>query len=308
MQESIKMYDIIVIGCGVAGMTAALYARRNGMTVLVIEADTIGGQISKSPKVENFPTIPSIEGMELAEKLFEQITEKGAEFELDTVKEIVKDGKEFTVKTEYSEFKSKAVIIASGVKHRELGLENEEKFIGNGISYCALCDGAFYEGQEVCLIGDANTALQYALLLSNTSSKVRIFTLFDKFFADKALVDAIKSRDNISYVHNHKLIELKGGDELEAIVFEKEDGSKEEVACKGLFVAIGQVPDNQKFANLVELDKVGYIVADESCTTKTEGLFVAGDCRTKSVRQLSTAVGDGAVASTAACNYINKNF
>ena len=303
------MYDIIVVGCGVAGMTAALYARRNGMTVLVIEQETIGGQISNSPKVENFPTIPSSSGMDLAEKLFDQITEKGADFELDTVMSIDKQGDIFKVITEYSEYEAKSVIIANGVKHRNLNLENEEKFIGHGISYCALCDGSFYEGKEVCLIGDANTALQYALLLSNTCTKVHIFTLFDKFFADKVLVDAVKSRDNITYVHNYEAISFNGEDELESITFKvKDTGEIVTVKTCGVFVAIGQVPDNNKFSNLLDLDKMGYIIADESCTTKTEGLFVAGDCRTKSVRQLCTAVGDGATASTAACNYINRKF
>jgi len=303
------MYDIIVVGCGVAGMTAALYARRNGMTVLVIEQETIGGQISKSPKVENFPTIDSISGMDLAEKLFDQITDRGAEFELDTVTKIEKEGDIFKVVTEYNEYEAKSVIIANGVKHRTLGLENEEKFVGHGISYCALCDGSFYEGKEVCLIGDANTALQYALLLSNTSTKVKIFTLFDRFFADKVLVDAIKSRENISYVHNYETISFNGGDELESITFKiKDTGELVTVETTGVFVAIGQVPDNQKFFNLVDIDKLGYIISDETCSTKTEGLYVAGDCRTKAIRQLSTAVGDGAIAATAACNYINRKF
>jgi len=303
------MYDIIVVGCGVAGMTAALYARRNGMTVLVIEQETIGGQISKSPKVENFPTIDSISGMDLAEKLFDQITDRGAEFELDTVTKIEKEGDIFKVVTEYNEYEAKSVIIANGVKHRTLGLENEEKFVGHGISYCALCDGSFYEGKEVCLIGDANTALQYALLLSNTSTKVKIFTLFDRFFADKVLVDAIKSRENISYVHNYETISFNGGDELESITFKiKDTGELVTVETTGVFVAIGQVPDNQKFFNLVDIDKLGYIISDETCSTKTEGLYVAGDCRTKAIRQLSTAVGDGAIAATAARNYINRKF
>ena len=303
------MYDIIVIGCGVAGMTAALYARRNGMSVLVIEQETIGGQISKSPKVENFPTIESISGMDLAEKLFDQITEKGAEFELDTVTKIEKDGDIFKVTTEYNEYEAKSVIIANGVKHRTLGVPNEEKFVGHGISYCALCDGSFFEGKEVCLIGDANTALQYALLLAKTSTKVHIFTLFDRFFADKVLVDAVKSRENITYVHNYETLSFNGDEELESITFKiKDTGEIVTVETTGAFVAIGQVPDNEKFANLVDIDRLGYIVADETCTTKTEGLFVAGDCRTKGVRQLSTAVGDGAIAATGACNYINKKF
>lgn len=299
------MYDLIIIGGGMAGMTAALYALRNEKKVLIIERETIGGQISQSPKVENYPTKKSISGSELADELFEQITDLGVDFELENVLKIEKDNKIFTVKTNYNEYQSKSVIIASGVKHRTLGVINEDKLIGKGVYYCAICDGPFYAGQEVSLIGDANSAMQYALMLAGYCKQVNIYTLFDKFFGEKALEDAIRKSSNISITHNVHAIELKGEDKLETIVFERKDKTKFEVQTNAVFVAIGQIPDNKIYENLVDLDKVGYIVSDETCETKTEGLFVAGDCRTKDVRQVATAVGDGAVSATRACKYLN---
>lgn len=227
----------------------------------------------------------------------------GAEIELEKVEKAEKnaDGT-FTVTTEYGTHLGKTVIIAVGVKHRHFGLPKEEEFIGKGVSFCALCDGAFYSGEEVVLVGDANTALQYALLLSNYCSKVKVMTLFDKFFADAYLVKALREKKNIEVQHEVALTSLLGDKELTGLTFKKKDGTFFDVATRALFVAIGQIPDNKRFANLVTLDKAGYIVADESCRTATDGVFVAGDCRTKAVRQLTTATADGAVAATAACN------
>lgn len=296
--------DIIVIGAGPAGMTACLYALRNGKSVTIIEGNSIGGQIAESPRVENFPTIDSISGSELSDKMFEQITKHGAIFKFGCVESVTKNNGTFTVKTEFDELSSRSVIIATGVQHRKLNLPNEDKLIGHGISYCALCDGAFYSGEDVTLIGDGNTALQYALLLSSYCKSVHIVTLFDKFFGDKTLVDAIKRKENIKVTHNLKLVELVGQEELSALVFEKPDKTRVELSTKGLFVAIGQVPNNSMFAGLVDLSVDGYIVADENARTKTEGLFVAGDCRTKKIRQVATACSDGAIAASHASNYI----
>ncbi len=302
------MVDIIVIGAGAAGMTAALYALRNGKSVLVLEGETLGGQIASSPKVENFPTIPQISGQEFADKLFEQITSKGADFELEKVEGIEKIDGIFNVKTDYGVHQAKSVIIAAGVKHKKFGYANEDELVGKGVSYCAICDGPFYKGEEVALIGDANTALQYALLLSGYCAKVKLFTLFDKFFADGALQEAVLKNEKIEWVKNVSLQEFIADDELKALRFKNmKDNSEFVYNTRGCFVAIGQVPDNKCFANLVDLDAQGYIVADESCTTKTEGLFVAGDCRTKKVRQLTTASADGAIAATSACQYLLKN-
>ena len=299
------MLDLIIIGGGMAGMTACLYSLRNNKTTLILERESVGGQISKSPKVENYPTAKSMSGMDLSSLLFDQILELGAGFEVEDVVGIEKIDNVFHVKTNYNVYQSKAVIIATGAKHRELGLEGEEKFIGKGVFYCAICDGPFFKGQEVSLIGDGNSALQYALMLSEYCSKVNIFTLFNKFFGEKTLIDKVLNKENIKIYHNLKAVELKGQENLEAVVFENKEGQRATFSTKALFVAIGQVPDNKVFKDLVDLNKQGYIIADETCETKTPGLYVAGDCRTKDVRQVATAVGDGAVAATKAYKYLS---
>ena len=298
------MVDIIVIGGGVAGMTSALYALRQNKSVTLIEKNGIGGQVAEAPKVENFPTIKSISGAELADRLFEQITLLGVNFEFGDVLSVEKNGEIFEVKTEFNVFEAKSVIIATGVEHRKLNLKGEEKLIGHGISYCALCDGAFYKGQDVVLVGDGNTALQYALLLAGYTKSVHIVTLFDRFFGDASLVEALKTKPNIKITHNAKLVKLVGENSLEGLVFEDKNKNQFEIKTNGLFVAIGQVPNNEKFANLADLNKDGYFVANADLSTKTPGLFVAGDCREKSVRQLTTAASDGAIAATSACNYL----
>lgn len=299
------MFDIIVIGGGVSGMTSALYGLRNGKTVLLIEGSSIGGQIAQSPKVENYPTIKQISGSKLSDDLFDQITNLGAEFEFDVIEKVEKQDNVFKVYGEFSTYESKSVIIANGVKHRKLNLPKEEDLIGKGIYYCALCDGPFYAGKEVTLIGDGNTALQYALLLSDICSKVNLVIMFDKFFGDENLVKAVEKRQNIEIIKNSKTIELIGDAELQAIKFERKDKSTFVIENTPLFVAIGQIPDNKRFENLADLDNFGYFDSYETTSTKTDGLFVAGDTRRKTVRQVTTAMCDGAVAGTNACNYIN---
>ncbi len=302
------MYDVIVIGAGAAGMTSALYALRNGKTVLVLESESLGGQIATSPRLENYPSIKEISGEQFADNLFEQITHHGAELEIEKVVGIEKlEDKTFRVKTEYNEYSAKSVIIASGVKHKHLRTKsNRDDLVGRGVYYCALCDGPFYKGQEVAIIGDANTALQYSLLLASYCKKVYVYTLFDKFFGDKSLVKALHSKDNIEWRPNTSVTDFIGEDKLEAIEYKDGDGNIKTHELPAVFVAIGQVPDNKVFANLVDLDQMGYIIADETCKTKTEGLFVAGDCRTKAVRQVSTAIGDGAIAATNASVYLES--
>ena len=302
-------YDVIVIGGGAAGMTAALYSLRSGKTVLLLEKETIGGQIAKSPRVENFPTIKEISGEELSSKLFDQIMDLGCEFELDTVLKVEKNENEFIVTGEYSTYESKSVIIATGLEHRKINIENEDELIGKGVSYCAVCDGAFYKDEDVCLIGDGNTALQYSILLSNYCKKVYVCTLFDKFFGDDVLVKKLKERENVEIIQNVSLTKFIANEELEGLVFKNtKDDSLLELKVKGCFIAIGQIPNNENFSNLVDLDKNGYIIVNEDLETKTKGLFVAGDCRVKKVRQLTTAVSDGAMASVGAVSYIDKNF
>ena len=301
------MYDIIVVGGGAAGMTACLYSLRNGKSVLLLESESIGGQIATSPRLENYPSIKAISGEEFADNLFEQITNLGADFEIEKVVGIDKADGIFTVKTEYKEYQAKSVIIAAGVKHKHLRTRSErDDLVGKGVYYCAICDGAFYKGKEVIVIGDANTALQYAILLSSYCKKVYLYTLFDKLFGDKSLQKAALAKENVEWVKEVAVQDFIGDTELTAVEYKDKDGNIKRHEIPAVFVAIGQIPDNKAFSNLVDLDKEGYIIADETCRTKTDGLFVAGDCRTKAVRQVITAVADGGIAATNASLYLES--
>lgn len=298
------MVDIIVVGGGPSGMTAALYALRSNKSVLILEKENFGGQIANSPRVENYPSINEISGLDLSDKMFAQIMDLGAQFELEDVLKIEKDEGKFVLTTNYNKYECKAVILANGVKHRLMNLPNEENLIGNGVSFCAVCDGPMYKGQEAYLIGDANTALQYALLLSNYCTKVHMFTLFDKFFGDQILQDRVNQKENILVEHNMNLIQYLGEDKLEGLVFENTQTKiKSEYHTNNVFIAIGQIPQNEAFADLVELEK-GYIVTDESMQTKTPGIFACGDTRKKEIRQVVTACNDGAIAALSAVKYI----
>ena len=303
------MLDLIIIGAGTAGMTSALYALRSGKSVLLLEKENVGGQIAYSPRVENFPSIKQISGSEFSNNLFEQVIDLGAEFELEEVTAIKKENNIFTVTTEYNQYQAKAVVIATGAKHRHINIAGEDELAGNGVSYCAVCDGAFYKDEEVALIGDGNTALQYSILLSNYCKKVYVCTLFDKFFGDYSLVQTLKKKENVEIIHNISLTEFIGKEKLEGLKFEHMLTKEPFILnVPAVFIAIGQVPDNKAFENLVDLDKDGYVIADENLETKTKGLFVAGDCRVKKIRQLTTAVSDGATTAVNAVSYIDKNF
>lgn len=291
------VYDVIVVGGGPSGMTAALYLLRNEKKVLLIEKENFGGQIANSPKVENFPSIKEISGLDFSNNLFDQISDLGVDFELEDVLKIEKNDDLFTVTTNYNTYQSKKVILANGVKHRVTNLTNEDKLIGNGISFCAVCDGPMLKGKEAYLIGDANTALQYALLLSDYCTKVNMFTLFDKFFGDEMLIEKVKNNDRIIVRHNMNLISYLGNDKLEGLIFENTlDHTKNEYFTDNVFLAIGQIPQNENFKNLVDLDN-GYVLVDENMETKTKGLFAIGDTRKKQIRQLVTACNDGAIAA-----------
>lgn len=302
------MYDIIIIGAGAAGMTSALYALRNGKKVLVLEGESLGGQIATSPRLENFPSIKEISGEAFADNLYEQIDALGAEVEIERAVRIEKKAEgDFVVHTEYGQYEGRSAIIAAGVKHKHLKTKHDrEDLVGKGVYYCAVCDGPFYKGQEVALVGDANTALQYALLLSGYCKKVYMYTLFDKFFGDANLVKAVRAKENIEVRPDTSVVDFIGENELKAIEYTDKDGNLCRQEIPAVFVAIGQVPDNGAFANVADLDEAGYIVADESCKTRTPGVFVAGDCRTKAVRQVSTAVSDGAIAATNASLYLES--
>ena len=300
------MYDIIIIGGGPAGLTAALYALRAGKSVLVIEKSTFGGQITWSPKVENFPTIPSISGAELGDRLTSQVLEQGAELELDEVVAVELDGDIKRVKTDFGgTFEAKALIIAAGARPRTLGIPGEDALMGAGVCFCAVCDGAFYKDRPVAVNGGGNSALQDAMLLSDTCSKVYLIHRRDTFRGEARLVEALRTRENVEFVLNSSITALIGQDELSGLIVTNDKGESREISVDGLFVAIGHAPDNGVFSELIDLDKGGYADSDESCTTKTPGVFVAGDCRKKSVRQLTTAAADGSCAALAACRYVD---
>lgn len=293
------VYDSIIVGGGAAGMSAALYLLRNSKKVLILEKENFGGQIANSPRLENFPSIKLISGLEFSDHLFEQISDLGVDFELEDVESISKDDDEFVVKTNYNEYHAKTVVLANGVKHRRMNLPKEEDFIGNGISFCAVCDGPMLKGQEAYIIGDANTALQYAILLTDYCPKVHMFTLFDHFFGDDILINKVKNNPKIDYVHNMNLKEYLGDKSLTGLLFENTVTKEEtKIDTKNVFVCIGQLPQNDRFKDLIDLEK-GYVITDENMETKTKGLFAIGDTRKKDVRQVVTACSDGAVAALA---------
>lgn len=301
------IYDIITVGGGPAGLTAAIYGRRANKTVLVIEKETFGGQITFSPKVENIPGFVALSGNEFAEKLVEQAVEQGADFESCEVTGIKDNGDTKTVVTDSGEFEAKAVIIATGARHRLLGVPHEDEYIGNGISFCAVCDGAFYKDREVAVIGGGNSALQEALLLSEQCVKVTIVQNLDFLTGEKKLADQLEAKPNVEVLLGTVVEEYCGtADTLGGIKIKKvADGTVKELALDGVFIAIGLVPQNDAFSDVILLDGRGYAESDETCLTKTEGIFVAGDCRTKKIRQVTTAAADGAIAALAACDYID---
>ena len=300
------MYDIIVVGGGPAGMTAAVYALRAGKTVLVIEKNGFGGQIAYSPKVENIPGTKTISGAEFADALTDQVMALGADVELEKVI-AVEPGEIKTVRTEEgSVYEAKAVILAVGVKHRMLGLPGEQELVGKGISFCAVCDGAFYEGQDVVMVGGGNSALQEALLLAEVCKSVTIVQNLAFFTGEQKLVDALLEKDNVS-VRFSTLVagyESKDGQLCGLRLRSEETGAEDTVTADGVFLAVGLVPENEAFASLAKLDDRGYFDAAEDCVTLTDGVYVAGDCRRKNIRQVVTACADGAIAAMAACRYI----
>lgn len=301
----IMLYDILIIGGGPAGLTAAVYARRAGKSVLVVEKAAFGGQITWSPRVENFPSVLSISGAELGDRLMEQAMAQGAEVELDEIVSLSRSGEYFTARSEFgAEFTARAVIVAAGAKPRKLGLEREEELVGNGVCFCAVCDGSFYKGRPVAVNGGGNSALQDALLLSEKCSRVYLIHRRGGFRGEAKLVEALRARDNVEFVLGASVTELLGENELTGVRV-VQDGRVRELSVDGLFVAIGHRPDIGAFSEYIELDAGGYADSGEDCLTRTEGVFVAGDCRRKSVRQLTTAVADGASAALAACGYLD---
>lgn len=300
------MYDVIIVGAGTAGLSSAIYVLRLGKKVLLLERNYYGGQIINATEIENYPAIKRISGYDFAKALYEQVIALGADIEYERVVSIENGRYEKTVITEKNSYKCRSVIIASGLKKRKLGIENEERFTGKGISYCAVCDGAFYKGKTVAVAGGGNTALMDALLLSDYCSRVYIIHRRKEFRGEKLLAEKLSRRENISYMLNCTITALNGSERLESVSVTSNDSRiQNNIELSGLFVAVGQIPDNESFSGLLELDENGYIISD-NCSTSAEGIFSAGDCRRKDIRQLATAVSDGAVAGIKACEYINR--
>ncbi len=299
------MYDIIVIGGGPAGLTAAIYARRANKSVLVIEKGSFGGQITFSPKVENIPGFSEVTGNEFAEKLVEQALGLDAEVECAEVLEI-KQGDVKTVVTDSGEFEAKTVIIATGAKHRMLGLAREEEFVGEGISFCAVCDGAFYAGRDVAVIGGGNSALQEAILLADLANKVYVVQNLNFLTGEQKLQEKLAAKENVEIILGHTVKGIIGDTTLTGITIADSNDNEKQLDIDGMFVAIGLIPQNEVFEGVINLDERGYVTSDENCLTNADGIFVAGDCRTKKIRQVATAAADGAVAALAACDYLDK--
>ncbi|MBQ5339024.1 MAG: FAD-dependent oxidoreductase [Oscillospiraceae bacterium] len=301
------VYDIAVVGAGPAGLTAALYARRAGKSVVVIEKENFGGQITFSPKLENYPTALAISGAEFAEKLMEQAEAHGTVLEMDNITAVEKNAEGFVLTGEYGSYHAKSMILATGSKHRTLGIAHEAELTGHGVCYCAVCDGAFFREQDVAVIGGGNTALQDAVFLSEICTSVTVVQNLPFLTGDPVLQEKIKTLENVSVICEATVDALLGDTKLTGIrILRGADKTPEVLAVTGMFVAIGQQPENEAFAGLSALDQTGYIISDENCRTDTDGVFVAGDCRTKAIRQVVTATADGASAALAACRYLDR--
>lgn len=300
------MYDIIIIGGGAAGLTAAIYAVRANKKVLVLEATACGGQIIYASKIENYPAAPSISGLSFAQTLQKQAEDLGAEIEFESAQTVQNKGGAKLVKTENGEYEAKAVIIACGTKPRTLRLENIDKLTGHGISYCATCDGAFFKDKVVAVNGGGNSALHEAIYLSDIAKKVYLVHRRDEFRAGASLVEEARGKDNIEFVLDAYISELIGNERLESIEIRRKD-STETISLDGLFISIGREPNVGYLMESLELTEDGYVKAGEDCTTNIPGVFVAGDVRDKAVRQLVTAASDGAIAAEAALKYINEH-
>lgn len=300
------MYDIIIIGAGPAGLTAAIYIARARKKVLVLEASAYGGQIINTLNIDNYPAVPHIDGYTFATNVYNQAKELGAEIKFEKVIDI-ENNEIKKVITSNNEYEAKAIIIATGCGIKKLNIDNEDKFQGRGISYCATCDGTFYKGKEVGIVGGGNTALEDALYLSDIASKVYLIHRRDSFRGEDRYYEKLKTKENVEFIFNSNVTKLFGDESLESIEVTNNDNEKKIITLSGLFVAIGRIPENANFSKLIDINQSGYVNADESCKTNVEGIFVAGDCRVKSLRQLVTATSDGAVAATEAIKYINKN-
>ena len=300
------MYDIIIVGAGPAGLTSAIYAKRASKKVLVLEANTYGGQIINTLDIENYPGDNHISGFDLATNMYNQAKELGAEIKFEKVVEIKNSSKYKEVITPNNKYKCKALILATGSENRKLGLSNEDELIGKGVSYCATCDGAFYKDKIVAVVGGGNTAIEDALYLTDICKKVYLIHRRDTFRGEEATINKLKEKDNITFIYNSNVTKLNAKDKLESIIVTDKEGNNEELEVSAIFIAVGRIPENQNFAKIIKLDEKGYVIAKENCHTNRRGIFVAGDARSKDLRQLVTATADGAVAATESIKYINS--
>ena len=300
------MYDIIIIGAGPAGLTAAIYARRANKNVLVLEAKNYGGQIINTPSIENYPAAAHISGFDFATNLYNQVTELGAEIKFEKVTSIKLNNNIKIVETTDNKYEGKTIIIATGADNRKLGIEKEDEFVGKGISYCATCDGSFFKDKAVAVVGGGNTAIEDAEYLSDIVNKVYLIHRRDEFRADSVSINKLKEKNNVEFILNSKIKKLNGSEMLESIEVEDNNQNIKTIPITGLFIAVGKIPENENFKEIINMDDKGYIISDELCHTNIDGIFVAGDNREKSLRQLVTATSDGAVAATEAIKYINK--
>ena len=300
------MYDIIVIGAGPAGLTSAIYARRANKKVLVFEAKNYGGQIINTLDIENYPVEEHISGFDFATRLYNQAKNLGAEIIFEKVVDINDLGEEKEIITTKNTYKTKTIIIATGSENRKLGLPNEDDLVGKGISYCATCDGAFYKGKTVAVVGGGNTALEDALYLTDLVQKVYLIHRRDEFRGEESTVNLLKEKNNIEFIYNSNVTKLNASKRLDSIEITNNNGDTRTLNIDGLFIAVGRTPENQNFAKLINLDKTGYVIANENCHTNIPGIFVAGDNRVKKLRQLVTATSDGAIAAVEAIKYVNN--
>ena len=297
-------YDVIIIGGGPAGMTAGIYLARAGFKTLILEKETIGGQIASSAVVENYPGFSTISGGELASNIYDQLTLSGADLEIEEVINI-QDGKLKKVKTDSNEYEAKTIIVATGSKYRTLGLDNEDDYIGSGIHFCVSCDGAFYKDKTVAVIGGGNSAVGNALYLADIAKKVYIINIEDRLTCEKTTETKLRSKDNVEIILDTEVTQFKGNNELESIVIKNKTETKE-ITLDGLFISIGMDAQTEIINDLLDKNAADYIISN-NCETKKEGIYVAGDCREKEIRQLTTAVADGTTAAILAMKYLRKN-
>lgn len=299
------MYDVIIIGAGPAGLTSAIYARRSNKSVLVLEANTYGGQIVTTEKIDNYPATPHISGFDFATNLYNQVIELGAEVKFEKAFEIT-DGDVKKVITDKNTYDAKSIVIAIGVRNRNLNVPGEKEFEGKGVSYCATCDGMFYKNKEVAIIGAGNTAFEEGLYLSNICKKVYLIHRNEKFKASPSLVKKLKERNNVEFILNSNVVSINGKEKVDNIDIKDVDNNIINLKISGIFIAIGQIPENGNLTKNFNLDKNGYIKSDKNLKTNIDGVYVAGDIRPKNLRQLVTATSDGAIAVTNAIKSIKK--